>query len=61
MNKLILFVRLRYTVAEHSGEILSHGSVMDRHFVLFIMLFLIINSTYFIVRGAPGPRGVNVP
>ena len=30
---------------------------MDRHFVLFIMLFLIINSTYFIVRGAPGPRG----
>ena len=23
---------------------------MDRHFVLFIMLFLIINSTYFIVR-----------
>ena len=36
-------------------------SVMDRHFVLFIMLFLIINSTYFIVRGAAGPRGVNVP
>ena len=39
----------------------SHLIVMDRHFVLFIMLFLIINSTYFIVRGAPGPRGVNVP
>ena len=35
--------------------------VMDRHFVLVIMLILIINSTYFIVRGAPGPLGVNVP
>ena len=39
----------------------DNTDVMDRHFVLFIMLFLIINSTYFIVRGAAGPRGVNVP
>ena len=45
----------------YAGMVSLMYNVMDRHFVLFIMLFLIINSTYFIVRGAPGPRGVNVP
>ena len=48
-------------IGQEEVETAMHIDVMDRHFVLFIMLFLIINSTYFIVRGAPGPRGLNVP